>query len=516
MQKASGKLLKILLSLSLFVSLSATVIGQEKPQPPVKGGSAVEQTKPPIKGGSSVTTEPPQPTIISELKPEKPLVKPTVPRNRGYLSVSAVAGAKVTVNPILRVQGRPDIKPFTASVGEDGTLTREDITPGVYMVVIEHEDFLPYRESVVIKAGAVTPINAIVKLTPLYGEIAIAIDQKDVQILLDGKKWDPEKVKVDDSGKITLLKVPVGKHQLKVSKEGYDDAIDDVIVEPGKRTPAVVTLARSSVTMTIKSLPNSQVYIDNMEKGMVQPDGVLIIPGLTPATHTMRVSHEGYETVEKTLQLTLTDRHPVETIELTPVAESGEVSENFATGTTKWMVPANWKLDQRGLHISGDQPGLFKGTAEKRNHNNYRDFDLDFDVRFTNGRGAAWVVRAKDKDNYYLFELTTAHSGAKRLFNFYLCRNGQCNLKDSQKVVEMLEKPDDSYHIKLEARGARFIHKIRVLSTPRSDDPQPLGTFQDSTFSHGGIGFRSVNGAEMLLQNLVIIPVKRTDNKAQR
>jgi PEGA domain len=516
MQTASGKLLKVLLNLSLFVSLSVTVIGQDKQQPPVKGGSAVEQAKPPIKGGSSVTTEPPQPTSIPEVKPEKPLPKPTVPRHRGYLSVSAVAGAKVTINPILRVQGRSDIKPFSGSVDEDGTLIREDITPGVYMVAIEHEDFLPYRESVVIKAGAVTPINAILKLTPLYGEISIASDQKDVHILLDGKKWDPEKVRVDDSGKITLLKVPFGKHKLKVSKDGYDDAIDEVNVEPGKRTPVAVKLARSSVTLTIKSLPNSQVYINNMEKGVVQPDGVLIIPGLQPSTHTLRVSLEGHETVEKTLQLTLTDRHPVESIELTPLAESGEVSENFTTGITKWIVPANWKLDQRGLHISGDQPGLFKGTAEKRSHNNYRDFDLDFDVRFTNGRGVSWVVRAKDKDNYYLFELTTAQSGAKRLFNFYLCRNGQCNLKDSQKVVEVLEKPNDSYHIKLEARGPRFVHKIRVLSTPRSDDPQPLGTFQDDTFSHGGIGFRTVNGAEILLQNLVIIPVKRMDDKAQK
>jgi PEGA domain len=516
MQKASGKLLKILLNLSLFISLSATVIGQDKQQPPVKGGSAVGQTKPPIKGGSSVTTEPPEPTSISEPKPEKPLVKPTVPRNRGYLSLSAVSGAKVTVTPILRVQGRSDIKPFTGSVGEDGTLIREDISPGVYMVMIEHEDFQPYRESVVIKAGAVTPINATIKLIPLYGEIAIVSDQKEVQVLLNGNKWDPDKVRVDETGKITLLKVPVGKHKLKVSKDGFDDAIDEVNVEPGKRTPVAVKLARSSATLTIKSLPDAQVYVDNMEKGVVQPDGILVIPGLLPSTHTLRVSHEGYETVEKTLRLTLADRHPVETIELIPVAESGEVSENFTTGITKWIVPANWKLDQRGLHISGNQPGLFKGTAEKRNHNTYRDFDLDFDVRFTNGRGAAWVARAKDKDNYYLFELTTARGGAKRLFNFYLCQNGQCNLKDSQKVVEVLEKPDDSYHIKLEARGARFAHKIRVLSTPRSDDPQPLGTFQDDTFSHGGIGFRTVNGAEMLLQNLVIIPVKRTDSRAQK
>ncbi|MCI0665950.1 MAG: carboxypeptidase-like regulatory domain-containing protein, partial [Acidobacteria bacterium] len=440
----------------------------------------MEENKPPIKGGSSVTTDPPQPIVHSETKTVKPLIRPPVPRNRGYLSLSAVAGAKVTITLIERVKGRPDSKPYIGMVSEDGTLTRANITPGNYLVEIEHDDFLRYRENVVIRAGAVTPINAYLKLTPLYGEIEIVSDPKDVSILLNGQKWAADNVRVDEQGNKTFLKVPVGTYALKVSKEGYDDGIDDLKVDPGKRTPVAVKLGLSTVALTIKSLANAQVYLNNIERGKVQPDGILIIPGLLPGAHNLRISLEGFETVDKTLQLTLADRQPVETIELEPVAESSEVSENFTTGITKWIVPAKWRLDQRGLHISGEQPGLFKGTVEKRSHNSYGDFDLDFDVRFINGRGAAWIVRAKDTANYYLFELTTSNSAAKRLFNFYLCRNGQCNLKDSQNVIEALEKPDDSFHIRLEARGARFTHKVRVLSNPRKDDPQPLGTFEDT------------------------------------
>ena len=490
-----------------------SAIRKEQTQAPVKGGSAVEENKPPIKGGSTVTINPPQATILSEAKPNKPLNKPAVSQNKGYLSLSAAAGAKVIITLINGVNRRSAPKPFVGRISVDGTLTRDNINPGSYMVAIDHEDFRPYRETIMIKAGAVTSINANLKLTSLYGEITIASNAKEVQILLNGNKWEPEKVKVDELGNITLLKVPVGKHYLKVSKDGYDDGTADLEVDSGKRTTALVSLVLSTLTLTIKSLPNCQVYLNNVEKGVVQPDGVLIIPGLLPRTYTMHISLEGFETVQKSLHLTLANRQPVETIEMTPVAESGEVSENFTTGLTKWIVPANWRLDKRGLYISGDQPGLFKGTAEIRNHNNYVDFDLDFDVRFINGRGAAWIIRAKDTDNYYLFELTTSNSAAKRLFNFYLCRNGQCNLKDNRNVVEVLEKPDDSYHIKLEARGSQFTHKIRVFSTPRADDPQPLGTFDDNTFKNGGIGFRTVNGAEMLIQNLVIIPVKRTEAK---
>jgi len=499
-----------------FLPFNFSPIVEGKAQTPAKGGSAVDENKPPVKGGSSVTINPSQPGSFSEVKPEKPIIKPRVPQNRGYLSLSAVAGANVTVTLIEGVNKRPASKPFIDRISEDGTLTRANITPGRYMLAIDHEDFRPYRENIVIRAGAVTSINANLKLSSLYGEITIVSNAKDVQILLDDKQWDAEKVIVDDSGKITLLKVPVGKHYLRVTKDGFDDGNADLEVDSGKTTPAIVTLVLSTVTLTLKSLPGSQVYLNNVEKGVVQPDGVLIIPGLLPRTYTMHISLEGFENVNRTLQLTLTNRQPVETIEMTPVAESGEVSENFTTGLTKWSVPANWRLDKRGLYISGDQPGLFKGAAETRNHNTYGDFDLDFDVRFPNGRGAAWIIRAKDTDNYYLFELTTSNSAARRLFNFYLCRNGQCNLKDSRNVVEILEKPDDSYHLKLEARGARFTHKIRVFSTPRADDPQPLGTFEDNNFKFGGIGFRTVNGAEMLIQNLVIIPVLRNENKPQK
>jgi PEGA domain len=211
----------------LPIESSAIEMGQT--QAPVKGGSVVEE-KPPIKGGSTVTIDPPQPTTLSEAKPEKPLIKPAVSRNKAYLSLSAAAGAKVTITLIDGVKRRSASKPFVGRISEDGTLTRDNITPGNYTVAIDHEDYRPYRENIVVRAGTVTSINANLKLTSLYGEITIACNAKDAQILLDGNQWDPEKVIADELGTITLLKVPVGKHSLKVSKDGYDDLITDIDV----------------------------------------------------------------------------------------------------------------------------------------------------------------------------------------------------------------------------------------------------------------------------------------------
>jgi len=174
------------------------------------------------------------------------------------------------------------------------------------------------------------------------------------------------------------------------------------------------------------------------------------------------------------------------------------------------VVPGNWRLEQRGLAITGDRVGLFRTPTEKRAFNVYRDFRMSFDIRFTNGRGASWVVRAKDDQNYYFFHLQPAVDGLQARFNFYVCRDGRCTLKDSKRYPELLNKPNDSYFIQLEARGPEFTHRITIQSNPRADDPQPLGTFRDESFGHGGVGFRGINESEALLQNLVVIPIKPT------
>jgi hypothetical protein len=76
-------------------------------------------------------------------------------------------------------------------------------------------------------------------------------------------------------------------------------------------------------------------------------------------------------------------------------------------------------------------------------------------------------------------------------------------------VVEKLDTPNDSYHIILEARGSEFTVRIRVLSTPRPDDPQKLAVFNDDTFQIGGIGFRGFDDSRALIQGLIVRPKSR-------
>jgi len=101
----------------------------------------------------------------------------------------------------------------------------------------------------------------------------------------------------------------------------------------------------------------------------------------------------------------------------------------------------------------------------------------------------------------------------KKSFKFYVCRDGELSLKDSIKVVEPIDYPDASFNLVLEARGNEFAHKILVDKAPKPEY-QPLAVFtdKDHTYTIGGIGFRGINGTEMLIQSFFVMPEKKSKN----
>lgn len=423
----------------------------------------------------------------------------------GTIVLVAVAGADVRLTPITKNRKGT---PLTFKLKEhNNTLTLSKLQPGSYLINASHPDYKTREETVTIGKGEVKPITDF--LLPKYGEIVIGGAPQGASVTLDGKQLDAREFTLSSvDGKIVISRVLEGDHEVVVSKPTYDEWRSKIKVEPGKSNPASAQLRLATVNLTVKSKPGARVYLNNSDRGSVQPDGALVIADLLPGSYQMRVALDGFENVEQPLALSLADRKPVTPVELTPIAESNEGNEDFTTGASKWVVPEAWKLERRGLLIAGTKVGLFRTPTEKRAFNIYRDFRMSFDLRFSNGRGASWVVRAKDEQNYYMFQLVPAADGLQTRFNFYVCREGQCTLKDSKRYPEPLNKPNDSYFVQLEVRGVEFIHKITVSSNPRVDDPQPLGTFSDETFTYGGVGFRGIDENQALLQNLVVIPIK--------
>src|SRR5262249_40395235 len=145
----------------------------------------------------------------------------------------------------------------------------------------------------------------------------------------------------------------------------------------------------------------------NEEKAIIPADGDIAIP-LPPGRHAVRVSKEGYQEWKKDLTLSLANNAVSERATLLPIPNSAEGDWQPALGPRKWRPqPAAWRLDASGALIRGDKPAFF-ATESGRDFNTYRDFKLEFDVVFSNGKGVSWVARAKDPNNYYLFEIAGA------------------------------------------------------------------------------------------------------------
>ena len=482
----------------------ATLAGTRVPAQPRKGDA-------PAKDPSRTEAGPSRGDAIlqREERPATQLIVRTVIKevkvgpNNGALVMWLTAGAHVGVTPLL--QNKPG-KPLSFDLGRSNKLTLQSLSPGKYQVKVTHPDFDPYTETIVIGRGEVVPL-----LPPLiskYGSVIVGGAPKGSKVALDGRDLARSDYETDEQGRIVINRVGVGTHELKVSQTGYDDWTSKVEVKPGEPTPVAALTKAATVTLNVRVRQGARVYLDDVERGEVPSSGVIVIPGLAPGQHRLQVLLGGFEPLARELALTLKERSPVVELELAPIAESSEAAINDNNPRLNWTPnSAGWLFDKQGIHVRGDATVLFKGANETRQFSYYRDFTVHLDLSLAGGRGAAWVVRAQDAKNFYMFELTT--KDGRRMLNFYICKGGVLEFVDGRLVVDDIANPKAFLHVTTEARGNRFIHKIEV-STDAKRQPRPLGDFTDKakTFEVGGIGFRGADGMEPVIYGLHVIPAK--------
>jgi hypothetical protein len=132
---------------------------------------------------------------------------------------------------------------------------------------------------------------------------------------------------------------------------------------------------------------------------------------------------------------------------------------------------------------------------------------MAFHLRLEDGKGAAWAVRAKDTNNYYLFYLSGPQGLFPNRFSTYVIKDGKFDPQNpvlSNGIITILN-PKGEYQV--EIHGTKDV--IETTITPTSTgQPEPLGVFQDKdkTFFYGGIGFRNVDGEQFSVDDLFVQP----------
>jgi hypothetical protein len=231
-----------------------------------------------------------------------------------------------------------------------------------------------------------------------------------------------------------------------------------------------------------------------------------------------------------------------------PVIETFTREDNdaamFVTRNTSWRVLAPWSVPEpdftpwpwvvpwkdsgwlcgntdevckvTGRRIRGRQMGLFRSANTETVFNLFQDFLLHLNLRLINGARIAWVVRAKNFENYYLFELILDRSGnRKHQLHFKRCLNGKLETVIPVNVVEDIGEPCRQLDIYTQVTGGTF----RVFIRPEKPDPKEepindrdfdkpvsLGIFQDKALSYGGVGFYSDQEMDLQLHQLRAMP----------
>jgi hypothetical protein len=332
------------------------------------------------------------------------------------------------------------------------------------------------------------------------GSVIIGPVDDDATILVNGKRPRDLNVKVTlkkEEKQVELDDVPEGFYTLSISSPRIATwNRDNVRVQGGATSYITTTFVPAVVTLIVRSEPDAEIYLDGMMAGKTSASGELRIPDKKPGQHTIRVEKDSFEPVEKTETFGIGSA--VVELRLSRIKSSPEFSDYFQAGSSFWDAPNTWQMKSGKLHVRNSaEVGLRTGI--------YDNFKMIFDISFTNDKGAAWIVRARDKRNYYLFQLGGTKAASPKFFQSYVYQNGQPKLLTSARVVEDLSRPNDSYTITIEAKGPTIKHFIKLKSNPAGGS-ELFGTLTDNTFSYGAIGFGTVGGEEFVVYSVTVLP----------
>ncbi len=366
------------------------------------------------------------------------------------------------------------------------------LAPGTHRLEVVHPDYRRFVQAVRIAAGRPTQVRVV--LEAVVGTVSLNFAQAypGKTVTLDG-----ELLAATDGP----VKVPVGKHALRVTCPGFEPFAAEIEIAPGRAVVLPVTLDRTATRIVVTGPAGARVYLDGADRGVVPQSGELILSAVPSERKPMLVVEKtGFARFERTLDLA--DGAPVAVaVRLDPLPVATEFADTFLS-LDFWDAPAGWSADRGVLRVApADRIGLVRDKW-------FGDGDIVFGLRLTDGRGAAWVLRAQDGDRYYLFRLSGPDGAAPHTFQTFLCRAG--DPRPGRPIIPPQPLPvrlgaGDALRVRIRLDGNTIQHWI----TPsRAGEEISVGYFQDpdATYPAGRIGFATPDRESFHVNGLVFTP----------
>lgn len=297
-----------------------------------------------------------------------------------------------------------------------------------------------------------------------------------------------------------------GRYRVAAELEGYTESEDEVTVLTNK--PASVTLNLQPITYDVTisvNVPEGEVRYapvairkDGSGKYDVTGDTRLveiknrraILPKLRAGTYGIDVRTDviGFQDELATFTLPGKTEYPVE---LAKNISTKTFQESWAS-LNAWDAPANWRVNAGKLATSGAGVAIPRDDSVRH----YSDFRLLSLVMMHNDVGASFIIRAADKQNYYLIQITGAKSDEPYVLRGFVVRNGiPQSLGTPTPVAGFADILNKKQFIGVEMNVKD--NKIKVCITDEKGDGLPLGIVEDTNrnFMIGAAGI-AVRGTE--------------------
>jgi hypothetical protein len=287
--------------------------------------------------------------------------------------------------------------------------------------------------------------------------------------------------------------------------DGYQPAEEEVVVTAGKTS--AVSLELRPITHTVNLITNvgtgevryapvvarkdpgtGEVKYERAPGGETRltqiQGGRAVLPNLRSGTYGLdiRADEVGYQTLLATITL------PGKTdfdIKLNKLLSNKTFSATW-TSLEGWDAPGGWTVSTRKLSISS--PGVALPRDESYRY--YSDFELSSDVKMLNGVAASFALRAVDKQNYYLIQLTGAKADEPYVLRGFIVKNGVPQRMGSPIPIDGFAatlKPNQFFTVSIKATDNNFNVSITDSQT---GDILPLGILPDPNrnFRVGAVG----------------------------
>ena len=177
---------------------------------------------------------------------------------------------------------------------------------------------------------------------------------------------------------------------------------------------------------------------------------------------------------------------------------AARVSDSFDRGMAAWDVASRgwapgWSHSPDG-YVRPGQLALLQPTL------GYGDYRMEFFGEIEN-KSLSWVVRGKDRRNYYAMQLTLTRGGLRPLLSLehYPVVNGKAGHTVAVPLSVMIHN-GVPYHVAVQLQGSSY----RVWI-----EGEPVDSWSDDTLPAGGVGFFAEPGARARIYWLT---VSKNDN----